>query len=274
MKSAITVTLVPETRTGPFVFSESLAEACPRAAEHGFDAVEIFPGSAADLETTAVAGLTLRHGLRVAAVGTGAGWVRHKLRLTDPDRETRRRARDFVAGIVDRAAELGAPAIIGSMQGRAEGEVTRDQALAWLAEALEELGARAEARGVPLLYEFLNRYETNLCQTTAEALSLVRSLRTRGVRLLCDLFHMNIEETDLAAALRLAGPRLGHVHFADSNRRAAGLGHTDFDPIIAALRSIDYSGYLSAEVFALPDAETAAAQTMVAFRLLADRRIT
>jgi sugar phosphate isomerase/epimerase len=272
MKSAITVTLVPETRTGPFVFSAGLADGCRRAAEHGFDAIEIFPGSAADLTPGAVAGLALQHGLRVAAVGTGAGWVRHQLRLTDPEPEVRRRAREFVAAIIDRAAELGAPAIIGSMQGRAEGTVAREQALGWLAEALEELGARAEARGFPLLYEFLNRYETNLCQTTAEALALIGGFRTRGVRLLCDLFHMSIEEADVATALRLAGPRLGHVHFADSNRRAAGLGHTDFDPIIAALRSVDYAGYLSAEVFALPDAETAAAQTMVAFRLLAGRR--
>ncbi len=272
MKSAITVTLVPETRQGPFVFSEGLADGFRRAADHGFDAVEIFPGSAEDVDVAAVAGLVARHGLGVAAVGTGAGWVRHGLRLTDPDTEVRRRARAFVAALIDRAAELRAPAILGSMQGRAEGAVSRAQALDWLAEALEELGGRAEARGFPLLYEFLNRYETNLCNTTDEALALLRRLRTRGVRLLCDLFHMNIEETDLAEALRRAGAQLGHVHLADSNRRAAGLGHTDFEPIFAALREAGYAGYLSAEVFALPDAETAAAQTMVAFRLLAGGR--
>lgn len=272
MKSAITVTLVPETRNGPFVFSQGLAEGFRRAAAHGFDAVEIFPSSAGDVDATEVTGLVRQHGLQVAALGTGAGWVRHQLRLTDPAADVRRRAREFVAAIIDRAAQFQAPAIIGSMQGRAEGAVSREQALGWLAAALEELGERAESRGVPLLYEFLNRYETNLCNTTAEALALVGGLRTRGVRLLCDLFHMNIEEENLGAALRLAGSRLGHVHFADSNRRAAGLGHTDFEPAIAALREIGYAGYLSAEVLPLPDDETAAAQTMVAFRLLAGGR--
>lgn len=272
MKSAITVTLVPETRSGPFVFAEGLADGFRRAAAHGFDAVEIFPAAAEEIDAAEVGALAAAHGLGVAAFGTGAGWVRHKLRLTDSDPEVRRRAREFVAAIIDRAAGLGAPAIIGSMQGRAEGTVSREQALAWLGAALEELGDRAEARGVPLLYEFLNRYETNLCNTTAEALALLGGLRTRGVRLLCDLFHMNLEEVNLAAALRLAGSRLGHVHFADSNRRAAGLGHTDFEPVIDALREMGFAGYLSAEVLALPDAETAAAQTMVAFRLLAGRR--
>jgi sugar phosphate isomerase/epimerase len=77
---------------------------------------------------------------------------------------------------------------------------------------------------------------------------------------------MNLEEADIAAALRLAGPRLGHVHFADSNRRAIGLGHTDLAPIAAALKDIGYAGYVSAEVLPLPDAATAARQTMASFR--------
>lgn len=268
MKSAITITLVPETRTGPFVFSAGLADGFARAAALGFDAVEIFPSSAAETDAGLVADLRARHGLKVAAVGTGAGWVKHKLRLTDPDPAVRRQAVDFVAAIIDLAGQFGAPAIIGSMQGRAEGGVGREQALGWLAAALEELGARAEGHGVPLLYEFLNRYETNLCTNVAEALALVNGLRTAGVRLLCDLFHMNIEEANIAAALRRAGGRVGHVHFADSNRQAPGLGHTDFRPIAAALRDIGYAGYLSAEVFALPNPQAAAAQTIATFRSL------
>ncbi len=266
MKSAVTVSLVPEARGGPFVFWDGLENAWTQAAAMGFDAVEIFPGSADDVDVPRVQALRARHGVGVAAVGTGAGWVRHKLRLTDADPAVRRRAIDFVAAIIDRAGALGAPAIIGSMQGRWEGAVSREQALAWLAEALEELGERAGRHGVSLLYEFLNRYETNLLNRAEETAAFVGGLRTRHVRVLCDLFHMNIEETDLAAALRAAGPRVGHVHFADSNRRAAGCGHTDFRPIVAALREIGYAGYLSAEVFAWPDAAAAAAQTMRAFQ--------
>lgn len=272
MKSAITITLVPETRTGPFVFSHGLADGFARAAEQGFDGVEIFPDSAAATDGDEVAALCASHGLRVAAVGTGAGWVKHQLRLTDGDPAIRRRAINFVAEIVALAARFAAPAIIGSMQGRAEGGVSREQARSWLAEALNELGTRAELHGTPLLYEFLNRYETNLCNTVAESLALLDQLQTGNVRLLCDLFHMNIEERDMAGALRAAGARVGHVHFADSNRRAAGLGHTDFVPVVAALHEIGYTGFLSAEVLALPDAATAAAQTMASFRRLTGPR--
>lgn len=268
MKSAVTLTLVPETRGGPFVFSAGLAEGFARAAELGFDGVEIFPASEAETDAGAIEELVAMHGLSVAAFGTGAGWVRHRLRLTDPDPAGRRRAIDFAAGIVTLAGRFGAPAIIGSMQGRVEEGVEREQAIGWLREGLDELATRAELHGVPLLYEGLNRYETNLCNTVAEALALCDGLRSDNVRLLGDLFHMNIEEAEIGAALRAAGPRLGHVHLADSNRQAAGLGHTDFGPVMAALREIGYRGYLSAEVFARPDAETAAAQAIAAFRRL------
>ena len=87
-----------------------------------------------------------QHHLRLAGMGTGAGWVVHKLRLSDPNPETRRRARDFAAAIIDLAGGFGAPAILGSMQGRWEGSLTRDQALGWLAEALEQLAPRAHGR--------------------------------------------------------------------------------------------------------------------------------
>ena len=173
---------------------------------------------------------------------------------------------EFISEVIDFAAAFGAPAIIGSMQGRAEGDVTREQALDWLAEALEVLGSRAGTHGISLIYEPLNRYETNLVNTTAEGIALLTRLSHDHVRLLCDFFHMNIEEASIADSLREAGPLVGHVHFADSNRRAAGLGHTDFAPIADALREIGYNGYVAAEILPLPDAATAADQTMRAFR--------
>jgi len=77
---------------------------------------------------------------------------------------------------------------------------------------------------------------------------------------------MNIEEVNLADTLRGVGPHVGHVHFADSNRRAAGMGHTDFGPIVEALTAIGYNGYLSAEVLPLPDSHAAAKQTIESFR--------
>ena len=87
-----------------------------------------------------------------------------------------------------------------------------------------------------------------------------------NVRLLCDLFHMNIEETDIAGALVCGGKWVGHIHFVDSNRRPVGLGHMQYGRIIEALRAIDYQGHLCAEAFPYPDPHEAARQTMRAFQ--------
>ncbi len=263
--SAITLSLVPEARGGPFVYWDDLAAGCAKAAALGFDAVEIFPRATEELNAKELKGLLQQHKLKLAAMGTGAGWVVHKLGLTDPDAHIRARARAFIASVIDFAGGFGAPAIIGSMQGRSEGGVSRDQAFAWLREALEQLGPRAHALGAPLLFEPLNRYETNLVRSVAEGLELLKPLRTKNVKLLVDLFHANIEEASIVEALRLAGHDLGHVHFADSNRQAAGMGHTDFGPIAEALQNIGFNGYASAEILPLPDSETAAKQTITNF---------
>ena len=265
MFCAVTVSLVPEARDGPFVFWDNLEAACEKAAALGFDAVEVFPRSAEEINARALKETLQKHGLKLAAVGTGAGWVVRKLRLTDPDSETRRRARDFVAAIVDLAGSFGAPAILGSMQGRWDPPVTRDQALDWMAEALEQLAPRAHALGTPLLLEPLNRYETNLFNRIDQTLTFLSGLRTRNVKLLGDLFHMNIEESSVPDALHAAGSSLGHLHFADSNRHAVGFGHTPIQPIVQALKEIGYAGGISAEILPWPDSESAARQTITAF---------
>ena len=65
---------------------------------------------------------------------------------------------------------------------------------------------------------------------------------------MADTFHMALEERDIAAAIRLAGPRLAHVHLADSNRAAPGYGHTDFRPIVQAIADVGYDGWISYEL--------------------------
>jgi sugar phosphate isomerase/epimerase len=96
--------------------------------------------------------------------------------------------------------------------------------------------------------------------------ALVESLASKNVVLLADLFHMNIEEVDIAAALGAGGRHIGHVHFVDSNRRAAGFGHIDYRPVAEALRSIGYDRYASAEALPYPDPDAAARQTIDAYR--------
>ncbi len=274
IRSAVTVSLVEEARGGPFVFWDEVAGACAQAQELGFDAIELFPPAPDAVNPGRLRILLNDHGLALAAVGTGAGWVKQRLTLTDPDVAVRIKARDFIRSMIDFAGQLRAPAIIGSMQGRAADPSQAPTALGYLADALEELGEHARQYEVPLLYEPLNRYETNLANTIEGGRKILRVLANQNVKLLADLFHMNIEESDIPEAIIAGGSLIGHVHLADSNRRAAGSGHIPFGPIADALHLIGYNGYASAEALPLPDPETAALITIQTFRQFFRRDIS
>lgn len=266
IKSSITISLVEEAKGGPFVYWDGWEASCQSAKKTGFDAVELFAPSAEVIRSLPIKKTLDDLGLSLAAVGTGGGWVKHKWQLCDADPGIRSKAIDFIKGIIDAGAEHGAPAILGSMQGRWGEGVSRDQAIEFLADALHQLGKYAADKGTVFLYEPLNRYETNLFNTSGDAAEFIQSRGISNVKLLCDLFHMNIEEVDVADALKQTGNLAGHVHFVDSNRRATGLGHTDFAPIGQALKAIGFSGYASAEAFPLPDSRTAAEKTIEAFK--------
>jgi sugar phosphate isomerase/epimerase len=266
IRSAVTVSLVNEARGGPFVFWDDLPSACRSAEALGFDGIEVFPPSADEVAPDELRRLLDDHGLALAAVGTGAGWVRHRLTLCHPDADVRKKAREFVRSIIDFAGAFRAPAIIGSLQGRHGDGVDLAGATGYIMSALEDLGEHAKQYGVPLLFEPLNRYETNMFSSVAVGAALLRSLSTRNVLLLADLFHMNIEEADTAEAVRAGRGLIGHVHFVDSNRRPAGMGHIDYPPIVQALKEIGYDRFASAEALPYPDPEAAARQTINAFR--------
>lgn len=270
MRSAITICLVPEARLGPFVMHSGLEHGCEQAARYGFDAVEIFPRAASDIDPQSLRQLLDKYNLKLAAVGTGAGWLTQQLSLTSTDSQNAAKAVEFIRSVIDLAGNFNAPAIIGSMQGRIANADQRESAMAQLAVAIESLAEHAATYGVPLLIEPLNRYETNVFTDLQSTAAWLHSLNTKNVRILADMFHMNIEEADMAKSIREFGSMIGHVHFADSNRRAIGLGHTDAVSVVQALREVGYAGYLSAEVFPLPTAEAAAEHTIQSFRTMTD----
>ncbi len=266
IRSCVTIALVPQLKTGPWIFWEDLASGLSKAARLGFDAVELFTPDSEAVDPARLEDLLGQHRLKLAAVGTGAGKVIQGLTLTDPDPKVRNKAIAFISSMMAFGARFGAPAIIGSMQGNAVPGVAQGQALNWLSEALNELGAQAGSEGVSLIYEPLNRYETNLLNSLEAGAACIDGLETDRVKLLADLFHMNIEEANPWDSIRDFGSYIGHVHFADSNRKPVGFGHTDMPRIAEALQDIAYSGYVSAEAFPWPDPDTAAEQTISSFR--------
>lgn len=265
IKSSITLSLFPSSPKMPFVLGPDLEQGVAQAAEMGYDALELFPPSREAIDNAKIKELCITHAIEISTVGTGGGWVADKLSFTDPDAGIRRRAIEYARSLVAAVGDLGGMAIIGSMQGRV-GQQSREEAIARLSDALNELGEYARKWEQPLLYEPLNRYETDLISTLGEAGQLLDAIGNSNVKLLADLFHMNIEEVDVPDAIRAAANHIGHVHFVDSNRWPAGFGHTRFAPIAGALKEIGYDGYVAMEVFPLPTQREAAHASINAFK--------
>ncbi|AYM82139.1 xylose isomerase protein [Agrobacterium tumefaciens str. Cherry 2E-2-2] len=107
----------------------------------------------------------------------------------------------------------------------------------------------AKASGVDLVLELVNRFESNLLNTTAQGLRFIEETGSDHVRLHLDTFHMNIEEANPAAAIRLAGDKIGYFHIGESNRGYLGDGTINFDLIFDALLDVDYQRDIVFESF-------------------------
>lgn len=129
-----------------------------------------------------------------------------------------------------------------------------------LLDGLQQLGEHAAREGVFVLLEPLNRYGDYMLNRIEQTVDLCRATGLPSMRVVGDFYHMNIEERDMAAAIRSAGDYVQHMHAADSNRLQPGRGHIDFAPCLHALDVIGYDHYVSLECSLEGDPQAALAE--------------
>ena len=234
MKLAIQSRLLP---------GSSLREKHQNALRYGFDGMELshFPMIEAAEEA-------LRDGVPVSAMCSGhRGW------FIDPDPEQIRACLEDVKRLLELGAELEAPLIVVPIYGRTNklpnsgtGRTPEEDERLWL-DGLREATVHAERVGGTLVVEGINRYENSVSVTVADAVRWARAMGSASVRAMGDVFHMNIEEPDMGAALVEAGEMLAYVHLADSQRLEPGKGHLDFANVFAGLGRLGYEGWASME---------------------------
>lgn len=229
-----------------FAPGATVREQYANAERYGFDAIEL------SVEPLRAARDALRDRVPVSAICGGyRGW------LIDPDDEQRRAAREDLTRLIELAGELGCGCAVVPVWGRTRnlpGLATgrsREEDEAMFVDAMVTLAKVAEDRGSRLFIEPLNRYQNDVCNTVADALRLQERIGSPSVMVMADVFHMNIEESDLAGAINTAAGRLGHLHLADNHRHEPGTGHLDLGPVFAALAALEYDGYATFELAAL-----------------------
>lgn len=168
------------------------------------------------------------------------------LAAADPDQ--RRTTVHYLVDLVRLVADMGGSVvtIVPVAVGTIVAEAGAQEEWSWLVEGLRVVDAEAGRCGVGLAVEPINRFETYLVNRAEQALALAEDVSdTCGVCL--DTFHLNIEESDLHAAIRTIGPRLRSVDVADNNRLAPGMGALDWSAITRTLCEVGYAGALAAE---------------------------
>jgi len=244
-------------------FKGDLEANLKQIASLGYDGVELAIRDPKLIDLELLDKLIRAHGLSVPAIGTGQAWGEEGLSFTDPDPEVRSAAIERVVSHIPVASHFGAVIIIGLLRGIVKPGVEHAQAMDWLVEALRECSDAARPHGIRLALEPINRYETTLINTTAEGLNLIERVGADNFGLLLDTFHMNIEEADIEASIRVCGKRIFHFHVADSNRWYPGAGHLDFDSILDVLFTTGYQNWVSGEFLPKPDAFTAAKKSLL-----------
>jgi sugar phosphate isomerase/epimerase len=246
-------------RFAPIVCRGDPRQAFDLAAALGYDGVELHLRRPTDVDPPGLLKLLADTGLGVPTLGTGMAAGEDGLTFAHDDPAVARQAVARIAEHIRLAAAIGSAVTIGLIWGRVGADPRqRPERMRRALECLAECCRTAEAAGVPLLLEPLNRYESDYPQTVAQGLEVLQTVGSPKLKLLADTFHMNIEETSILASLRAAGPHLGHVHLADTNRQAPGHGHLDVAAVLQTLADMGYAGYLSLEVLPLPDTRTAA----------------
>jgi sugar phosphate isomerase/epimerase len=170
--------------------------------------------------------------------------------LAHPDTVVRAEAVRYVKDVVDFASALEAPTVIvhPTANGKIKPLAPVEEEWRWATESIREAGEYALGRGVSFALECWNRYETYFLNRLEQAARLWEATGLTNGGIQGDTFHMNLEETSIEGAFRQYGHLLQHVHLADSNRAAPGVGHIDFRPVLQALVDVGYDGYLSFEL--------------------------
>ncbi len=225
---------------------EPVSKSVERLEKFGYDAIELV-GEPTNYDTNEVNRVCKSAGIVVSSICSIYNSERD---LSHPDAGMRSKGVEYVKSVLNMASEVGTEMIIVCPTACMKTEPLADSKdeNKWAVENIQKCAEMAKNLGIRICLEAWNRYETYWLNRLDQALDLARQVGMPNCGVMGDTFHMNIEEADIAESFRKCGEKLIHVHLADSNRAAPGVGHIDFLPILKALKEMGYPGYLSFEI--------------------------
>jgi D-psicose/D-tagatose/L-ribulose 3-epimerase len=175
--------------------------------------------------------------------------------VTSDDPVVRQAGLDYLAWAIRVTADLGSPLLTGVLYAPWGKRVAERRATRWdrAVTALKHVAPLAADRGVTLGIEAINRYETDLVNTAAQAVGMAEDVDEPNVGVLLDTYHMSIEEKDVSRALHDSRHKLVHLHCAENDRGAPGTGQLAWEAITDTLKTMRYDRWVTLEMFVQAD---------------------
>lgn len=239
--------------------------------EAGYDLIELTATDISEIDTTLVSTLIAETGLSAAA----SLGLTFDADVNNEDTAVVQRGVDKLTAALDLISRIGADRLAGALYstlGKYPAPAT-GKARANAVAAIRDLAKRADELGVTLGLEVVNRYESNLFNTTRKALGFIDDVGSDNVMVHLDTYHMNIEEGDFVRPVRDAGDRLGYVHVGESHRGYLGSGTVDFAAFFRALVDNGYQGPVTFESFSSAVVDPALSNTLAVWRNLWDDNV-
>lgn len=244
-------------------FSTASFDVLRKAKDIGYDVIEIAVEDRDLIDWVALKKVSRELGLKVTV--SGAFGMDRDISSDRP--EIRANGLSYIIDCLEIANDFESPVFGGPLYSavgktRLVSADQKAQEKQWCLDNLYQAIKRAEALGVKLALEPLNRFETDMVNTVDQAIAMVDELDSSYLKILLDTFHSNIEEKDIPASILKLGDRLVHVQANENDRGTPGTGHLDWLGIRDALQRIGYGGSLVIETFGAPSKELARAASI------------
>jgi sugar phosphate isomerase/epimerase len=253
-----------------FVVFRGFEKSIKRAAELGYDGIELALKCTDEINSDLLSKWLYKSKMEISCISTGQVFADLGLMFTDLAPEMRSRVRKIFREFIDLAADFGRMVNIGRVRGRI-GTLKRHEAEYLFIDMARDLCLYAAPKNVTLILEPVNRYEIDFINSVEEGVALIKKVNMPNMKLMPDVFHMNIEDTSIGGELAKHIDFVEYIHLADSNRLAPGQGHTDFVDIFTRLKQAGYDGWVSLEILPKPDPDTAATHAAEYLRPLIDQ---
>lgn len=248
--------------TAPLLLLGTPEENIKKAAELGYDAIEIHTREDADLDIVSIRKAMKSYDISISALVTGRLNTEGKCDLISDVPYIADACINGMLQYIDLAAQLETDIIIGWAKGNVPPGGNREKYMARLARNLKTIDNHAGRCGVKVMIEIINRYEVNIFTKADELMTFFEKHCLPNCYAHLDAFHMGIDECDPYEAIRRCRGRLGYFHLADNSRMYPGSGQFDFGRMLETLEEIGYDGYLSVECLPLPDGMEAAKRAL------------